>query len=78
MSNQYYFVEDCPQCGEKDQEGMYKGARMGSTKWGHDYSCCSDECGFAFANNPKLNQMKSAVIRDKINALKYELESLVK
>jgi hypothetical protein len=24
---------------------------MGSSRWGHGYSCCSEECGVAFANS---------------------------
>ncbi len=29
----------CANCGKID------GGFMGSTRWGHDYQCCSDRCG---------------------------------
>lgn len=35
----------CPQCGKPDA------ARVGSTAWGHDHYCCSNACGFAFADS---------------------------
>ena len=77
MNNQRYrFAKSCPQCGQEDEEGKYKGARMGSTRWGHDFSCCSDECGYAFANNPKLKEAKALILQDKINSLKNELGNL--
>lgn len=41
----YYMAHDCPQCGAKDAPGEWGGARMSSSAWGHDFSCCSDECG---------------------------------
>lgn len=36
--------QDCPVCGKKE------GAFMGSTSWGHNYSCCSDSCGIELKN----------------------------
>lgn len=45
MNDQYYFAEDCPNCGEKDEYMSWKGARQSSTDWGHGHSCCSDACG---------------------------------
>lgn len=45
----YYLTHDCPNCGDSDSEWAWKGARMGSSTWGHDFSCCSDKCGKEFA-----------------------------
>ncbi len=42
---EYYLANDCPQCGEKDEYGAWKGARQGSTEWGHNFMCCSEACG---------------------------------
>lgn len=39
---------DCPGCGK------IGAASMGSTRWGHSLSCCSDACGFAVA--ARINQ----------------------
>ena len=41
-------AHDCPHCGDKDAQGKWGGARMMSTLWPHDFSCCSDACGKAF------------------------------
>lgn len=46
----YWMAHDCPNCGAKDEWGRWGGARMSSTEWMHDFSCCCDECGKAFAN----------------------------
>jgi len=43
MHKQRYIPGPCANCGKP--EGGY----MGSTVWGHDYYCCSEECGRAFA-----------------------------
>lgn len=32
-------ADDCPVCGKEDA------ARMGSSRWGHNWQCCSDLCG---------------------------------
>lgn len=48
-SRQYYLTHDCPHCGAKDAPDEWGGARMSSSAWGHSFSCCSDECGFALA-----------------------------
>lgn len=42
--------DDCPNCGKKE------GAYMGSTKWGHSVSCCSDACGEEINKKLKLNK----------------------
>jgi len=31
----------------------WKGARMSSTAWEHNYSCCSEKCGLEFLNSKK-------------------------
>lgn len=40
----YYRVGPCANCG---REGA---GFMGSSEWGHDYSCCSDACGKRLAH----------------------------
>lgn len=70
MKDQYWMAEDCPQCGEKDEEWKWKGARTGSTDWGHKYSCCSEKCGLAYRDNPKRHQRDVAILlrqRDALN-----------
>jgi hypothetical protein len=47
--DEYYIAPDCPNCGEKDSYGAWRGARMGSSKWGHGYPCCSNACGMRLA-----------------------------
>lgn len=73
---QYEMAEDCPQCGQKDEPYKWKGARMGSTSWGHDYMCCSDACGIAFKTNPKRLEMDREKIKFQIAALQYKLRNL--
>lgn len=75
-NNTYYMANDCPNCGEKDEAWKWKGARMGSTKWGHNYSCCSDKCGFEFLNNPKRKELDRQHIELEILCLKSKLEKL--
>jgi hypothetical protein len=36
---QNYHAPPCPGCGKEDA------ARMGSSAWGHNLSCCGDVCG---------------------------------
>lgn len=50
----YWMAHSCPNCGLKDSEDSWSGARMISSEWGHDFSCCSDECGFEFAKTVNL------------------------
>ncbi len=38
-------ADDCPNCGQKDSEGAWEGARSGSSEWGHPFMCCSNACG---------------------------------
>jgi hypothetical protein len=40
---------DCPNCGKQH------GASMGSSRWGHNITCCSDECGMAIAKKLQKN-----------------------
>lgn len=53
----YRMAHSCPNCGLKDSEDAWSGARMLSSEWGHDFLCCSDACGFEFA---KIVNKKSA------------------
>lgn len=56
-----YPAPDCPNCGQKD-EGNKLGARMSSTTWGHNYSCCSDACGRRLAKRLETGM----ITRDQI------------
>lgn len=85
MRHPYYLVEDCPECGEKDEINKWKGARMGSSSWGHNYSCCSERCGLAFRDNPKridreiqAEQFNIERAKHNIKALKEERKKLIK
>jgi hypothetical protein len=40
-------LPNCPQCGKKE------GAFMGNTRWNHNDTCCSEECGLLWYKNPK-------------------------
>lgn len=42
----------CPQCGKPE------GAFMGSSDWGHTFSCCSDACGIAYRDSPNRWQLE--------------------
>jgi len=53
---QYYLASPCPNCGQQDSEGAWRGARMGSTSWGHSYMCCSEKCGLEYANKLKTSK----------------------
>lgn len=72
----YRFAADCPNCGQKDKEGMWMGARMSSTRWGHDHACCSESCGIAFAKSPKRFAMDRAALLQKRAVIDQQLESL--
>ena len=74
MNQPYYFAEDCPVCGEKDELEKYKGARRGNTSWGHSYSCCSDKCGKAFLNSPQHKELERLRITEKIAGLQEALK----
>lgn len=78
MRDKYWLAEDCPYCGQKDSEGAWKGARMGSTRWGHSYSCCSEECGQAFLNSEQHIKLEIEKIDWQIEALKTDKEHWIK
>lgn len=55
----YRMAHSCPNCGQKDEVDQWLGARMSCSSWGHDFVCCSDECGKAFAvKHEKLEKTK--------------------
>lgn len=76
--SQYYLAEDCPNCGQQDGPGQWRGARVSSTSWGHGYACCSEQCGVAFATNPKRFEMELERIDGQIAGLQHERRELVK
>jgi hypothetical protein len=73
---QYWLAADCPNCGEKNAPDAWKGARHGSTAWGHDFSCCSDKCGIEFRDSPKRWRIELRQVDDQIIALTRHRESL--
>ena len=74
MERPYYLVEPCPNCGQEDEPYKYKGARMGSTTWGHDYACCSEKCGMEF--DPRAHDLQSALM--ELAAAKSRVKELRK
>ena len=74
MNKLYILADDCPNCGEKDEPHLWKGARMGSTSWGHSFLCCSDKCGYEFLNSPehkrRMRERLQEEIRERQEALK--------
>lgn len=77
MNKAYTYADDCPNCGEKDQHEAYKGARAGSSSWGHSYLCCSDACGRAFLNSPKHRAFELQRICRELAVLQEELKQWV-
>ncbi len=75
---QYHFVEDCPNCGEKDELNQWKGARMHSSSWGHPYACCSDACGVALKKSRKLKELTLMDKQIQLSGLRHELSVLEK
>lgn len=75
-SREYWMAADCPNCGEKDEPHAWKGARMSSTAWGHNYSCCSEKCGREFLNSKKHKAMEKSRVELQIEALKSQLKAL--
>lgn len=68
--------DDCPICGLKE------GATMGSSRWGHNYTCCSDECGLELER--QLNSLYRSKYwktlekkRDKITSQMKKIESQI-
>jgi len=78
MREPYYLADDCPNCGQKDSTDAYKGARMGSSAWGHDYACCSEACGVAFENSAKRWQLELHEVDREIKNLKDHRKYLLK
>jgi hypothetical protein len=72
----YDWAEDCPNCGQKDEYEQYKGARHGSTAWGHNYMCCSAKCGKEFLNSPTHKMLERSRIKREIQILESQLSSL--
>jgi len=78
MSNDdvYLWAADCPNCGEKDEEGEYKGARLNDTRWGHEYSCCSDKCGKEFYHSDKHKKLVITNIEHQMAGLEHYLSKV--
>lgn len=66
----YFAAPACPNCGQQDKVGEYKGARMSSSSWAHTFACCSHVCGVAFALSPTRYQMELDVVQEQIALLK--------
>ncbi len=77
-SKRYWLAEDCPNCGQKDAPNAWRGARMGSTAWGHSFSCCSEACGVAYANSPKRWQQEIDLVDCRIEGDRALRKDLVK
>lgn len=75
MERQYWMAHDCPNCGEKDERGQWKGARMGSTAWNHSWACCSDKCGIEWGK--KLQTMTNKQKRKKWEELASQSDALL-
>lgn len=75
MKEPYHFADPCPNCGQKDEEETYKGARMSATSWGHSVPCCSDKCGIEYARKLNRSGKPKRIIehRDAINRLERDL-----
>lgn len=74
MRERYYLAHDCPQCGDKDSFMAWRGARMSSSSWGHDFLCCSDGCGVKLAKRViPLQETKRG--RRELRALWEKLQS---
>jgi Zn ribbon nucleic-acid-binding protein len=76
FDNQYHLANDCPNCGQQDSVNAWKGARMGSTRWGHGYMCCSEKCGVAFLNSENHKRLEREKIEWQMAGLKQRLEHL--
>ncbi len=70
----YWMAHNCPQCGAKDAEDEWGGARMGSTSWNHDFMCCSEACGQAFAKT-HAEKVKTKAGRKELAKLWEDLAS---
>ena len=70
----YLMTHDCPHCGKKDEENEWGGARLLSTTWGHDFKCCSEECGKAFAKT-HTEKEKTKQGRKELRQLWHKFQS---
>lgn len=72
---QYWLALPCPNCGQKDSHDAWKGARMSSSGWGHNYSCCSHKCGLEYADKLKTSNKPDqiAYYQTEIQRLEQEL-----
>lgn len=68
MRMPYIMAHDCPECGCKDGIDEWGGARMSCSSWEHDFMCCSDECGKAFARKHKI-MSETKIGRKQLRAL---------
>lgn len=68
--DQIYAPGPCPVCGKPD------GAVMGASRWGHDASCCSDRCGFLYAESNTKTQARIVRLTETIRAARAELRAL--
>jgi len=75
MHKQYWFAGNCPNCGQEDEYEQYKGARKASSKWGHDYACCSEKCGLEYAEKLKLSKKPQEIadLKSRIYDLEHDL-----
>lgn len=75
----YYKAPPCPNCGEVDDMKTQTGARMCSGRWGHEFSCCSEECGREFThkleNSPRYKRARQ--LKEDIEELKRHLGTLI-
>lgn len=75
--DRYWLAEDCPQCGQKDSPGAWKGARVsGGAGVKHRFSCCSEACLLAYNDDPKRIERERELLRSQRRALDGEIERL--
>lgn len=74
----YRLANDCPNCGQKDAEDAWKGARIGSSEWGHYYLCCSDKCGHEFFHSQKHKELEMQKIKQQIEMLQRQLKEVAR
>jgi len=78
MAKSYELATPCPNCGQQDYYDAWAGARQWSSSWGHNYTCCSEECGREFgkklANSKKGERIRE--LKSKIAQLEMEIMEL--
>ena len=65
-----YIPGPCSHCGKPG------GGTMGSSSWGHDYYCCSDKCGAAFASTKKRFHLDLQEAEADLRHAKAKVESI--